>query len=488
MIDVKLATFTKRANSTAQFSGTWTTFSCALKDNCSIISPVIELRTTSNLNGYNYMYISDFGRYYFITDISHDNGSVIITGSCDVLATYKTEIGSASEYVTRSASDYNGDVIDTLYPIKAQTTMLWGGNSGSTEGGVYHTGTFDTDNITYIIGVVNNTTTDKYGAVKYYAISSGELANLMSFLLGGGIIMQTEGELTTIDATLTSFKTEIENGIVRALANPSQFIVESYAIPYTVKLGSQETVTMGWWPTTAKAYPVQRDVDFTQTVATGKLAFPTHPQATTKGKYLNTSPYMRMWLYLGVFGYYPIDTLKCVDSDGIGFTIFGDIFGNVKCNLYTYKNTEGGGYSVGAFIDTLSANVKCNFPIGQVSVDALRGASATLSTIVGTAATADPLVFAMGIGNAVQAMLPQSRTSGSTGTFCNVFQAFYCAAEAHEIVDEDNTHRGRPLCAVRQINTLSGYIQVSDADIAISGTKEENEKIKSYMNGGFYYE
>ena len=256
MIDVKLATFTKRTNSTAVFSGTWTTFSCALKEGCSVLNPVIELRTTTNCNGFNYMYIADFGRYYFITDIVHDEGSVIISGRVDVLATYKSQIGNASEYVLRSASEYDGDVIDNLYPLKAQSTFVWGGNSGSTEGGIYHTGTFDTDNITYIIGVVNNTRTDKYGAVKYYTVQSGDLADLMQFLLGGGIVLQTETELATIDSVLTQFKTEIENGIVRSLANPSQFIIESYAIPYSVDTGDAETITIGWWPSVAVGKPV----------------------------------------------------------------------------------------------------------------------------------------------------------------------------------------------------------------------------------------
>ena len=56
------------------------------------------------------------------------------------------------------------------------------------------------------------------------------------------------------------------------------------------------------------------------------------------------------------------------------------------------------------------------------------------------------------------------------------------------LVDEDNENRGRPLCKVRTINTLSGYILVTDADIEIAAMEAEQQEIRSYMEGGFFYE
>ena len=95
---------------------------------------------------------------------------------------------------------------------------------------------------------------------------------------------------------------------------------------------------------------------------------------------------------------------------------------------------------------------------------------------------------ASGIISAADAITPKARSMSSQGTFVNVFDYFYSYAEAHYVVDDDNTHRGRPLCKQVTINTLSGYILVSDPDIAITGTAEENERIKSFMASGFYYE
>lgn len=489
-IKVKLATFTKRENSTAQYAGTWVDFDCYLKDDCSVMFPRIELETGSNLHNYNYAEIPAFNRYYFITDITYSCEHVVITMKCDVLATYKTEIGSSNEYILRSASNYDGTITDSLYPVKAQTTFQVGSTSGGGTPGSPTTGTFETSEMCYVIGILNNTQTNKFGAVKYYVLDSTGLGNLMNFLLGQGVtnssIAQTDNLLDFIHNNFSTWETELQNGVVRSLMNPTEYIVESYALPYTPAVGSSETLTIGWWPTTVSGLPIVSTDQFVKGINNGSLTINKHPQATARGDYMNLSPYTRYWLYLGVFGYYPLDTMKVLNATDVDFHIYGDAFGNVKCQLSVD----------GIIIDTLSANVKCNFPIGQVNVDALGGASAMLSAI-------SPLVGvdvekgdipnslingASGVVSATRALLPQSRVSGSTGTFVDVFKSFISYCEFHEVVDDDLTHRGRPLCQNVSISSLSGYILVSDPDVSIPGTKEENQQIKQYMSSGFYYE
>ena len=476
-IKVKLWSFTKRENSTKIPTGAATEFDCVLKDDTSIVNPTIEL-SANNLTSYNYAQISDFGRYYFIRDIiSEANGLWLIELECDTLASYKTTIGSASEYVLRAASDWDGNIVDTLYPMKTETTMLVGSSGDS----------FKSEEMCYVIGILNNTTTNKFGAVKYYVIDETNLGGLMGFLLGNDILTDTQ-------TFITGLSTELQNAVARSLMNPCDFIVESYALPYRPDTAAAETLTIGWWSTPYVGYPITKGSagTFSKGIRSGSLSLPSHPQAATRGHYLSTSPYTRYWLYLGVFGYYPIDTLQCIDSADIDYNIYGDPFGNVRCQLSLDAR----------IIDTLSANVKCNFPIGQVNVDALGGASAMLNTIMPTGTSADAgdmgaqfgsiaggaISGANGILSAARSMLPQARVSGSTGTFLNVFGIFISYIESHEVVDDDLTHRGRPLCQVRTISSLSGYILVADPDIAIDGTAEENEKIKSYMAGGFYYE
>lgn len=75
-----------------------------LKSECSIMSPDILLRIVdvSALNKCNYMYIEEFNRYYYVTDIiSVRNNLVEVKGRVDVLMSFKDEIRNNSVILAR---------------------------------------------------------------------------------------------------------------------------------------------------------------------------------------------------------------------------------------------------------------------------------------------------------------------------------------------------------------------------------------------------
>lgn len=83
-------------------------YTCLLKENTSILDPVIVLQTSDSIYNYNYMYISDFGRYYFIKDIrSLNNNRWEISAHIDVLETYKTQIKANNAVIRRQQNLYN---------------------------------------------------------------------------------------------------------------------------------------------------------------------------------------------------------------------------------------------------------------------------------------------------------------------------------------------------------------------------------------------
>lgn len=85
-------------------------FNVTLKDGTSLLRPVLLLASTSQapIIGYNYMYISEFGRYYFIDDIkSVRNNMWEISAHVDVLETYKTAILANSAVIKRQTGQYN---------------------------------------------------------------------------------------------------------------------------------------------------------------------------------------------------------------------------------------------------------------------------------------------------------------------------------------------------------------------------------------------
>ena len=69
-----------------------TTLTGSLRNESSVINPTFIIEH-ENPSGFNYCYISDFGRYYFITDMtSIRTGIWKIDCSVDVLMSFKTQI------------------------------------------------------------------------------------------------------------------------------------------------------------------------------------------------------------------------------------------------------------------------------------------------------------------------------------------------------------------------------------------------------------
>ena len=66
-----------------------------LRNQTSVLNPTIRIESADNISTYNYAYISEFGRYYYITDIvSVRTNCWVISLRCDVLMSYKDEIQS----------------------------------------------------------------------------------------------------------------------------------------------------------------------------------------------------------------------------------------------------------------------------------------------------------------------------------------------------------------------------------------------------------
>lgn len=98
------------------------TFSVTLKEGTSILRPVLYLSSTSQapLTGYNYMYIADFGRYYFIDDVkSVRNDRWEVSAHVDVLETYKNAIKNNTAVIRRQQNIYNLYLDDPEFQVYA---------------------------------------------------------------------------------------------------------------------------------------------------------------------------------------------------------------------------------------------------------------------------------------------------------------------------------------------------------------------------------
>lgn len=92
------------------------TKTCVIKDdNISILSPRVQIAQFSAFKGYNYAYIADYGRYYYIDDIAVDLGGLLtLSLSVDVLQTYAADIRATKALIYRQSQHTNPLIADSL--------------------------------------------------------------------------------------------------------------------------------------------------------------------------------------------------------------------------------------------------------------------------------------------------------------------------------------------------------------------------------------
>lgn len=95
-----------------------------LKNRTSIINPVIQIQGSVPSNC-NYMYISQFGRYYYVDDITSISNDIFeISAHVDVLKTYANQIRSCRGIIARQQNNWNLYVDDGAFKTYQNEIIL----------------------------------------------------------------------------------------------------------------------------------------------------------------------------------------------------------------------------------------------------------------------------------------------------------------------------------------------------------------------------
>lgn len=93
-----------------------------LKDDCSIVDPSIVVAADANIVRFNYAYVVEFNRYYFINDIvALNNGMWTLSMHVDVLMSFKDQFLKLSAFVSRNEKEYDPLLVDDRFPIQGAT-------------------------------------------------------------------------------------------------------------------------------------------------------------------------------------------------------------------------------------------------------------------------------------------------------------------------------------------------------------------------------
>lgn len=481
---VNFYNFAKRENATYRPTGSGTEYSCILKEASSIANPTIQLDIgTAADPTFNYCYIAEFNRYYWITDwtwIKNRLWEASLT--TDLLATFKDEIGASSLYVLRSAAASDGNINDDYYPgkvnsafqvIQQQTPFTFNAQSGS-----------------FVIGIASGLH-PTYGTTTYWLLDSAQMDALMQSL--NNDIVKVANNFNTADASLA---------LQKALIDPFQYVTSciwyplAYAdMPY---VGGQASISAGGYTLDATGARISASTplkDFTMT-----FALPNHPQIA-RGNYLN-GKYRKLYLEIPPFGSCELDGMIAVNYANIVVKISLD----AVSGMGTIRVGCSNGNDIDVLLERYETRIGVPMNLSVVNSNIIGGAANMITSVIGgiTSAAMGSISGAaingvQGISGALEMIKPRVSHLGGSGSFASLTNtvpqgtptSYDVQAKLYvqfiNIVDEDLDHSGRPLCQIRQISTLTGYNVVKDGEVDINGFTGEAEAVRSYLENGFFY-
>ena len=465
---IKLGTFSKLENSTAQPVTTgWAEYSVVFKNGTDLDDPEVSLNITQSA-ALSYNYAEMFGRYYWIRNrIMERNDYCTLFLELDILATYKNEIGSSSLYVLRSAFAADGNVRDNYYPMDGTTTReRYTCSTGAAN--PFATGV-------YVVNVMGMQT----GTSTLYQFTPAQFSALINRLM----VVADGFDLT-----------DVIDQIKNALYKPMNYINSVMWFPeaFSASAISASNFYVGYWPGNTACSQITDPVKHMNAgVAYNPTVFK-HPQASSRGDYLNLAPYSEYNLVFPPFGIIPIDTTMLQGSSYFNVDLYVDALTGM--GILRGRVVEGSGDE--AVLFEVSAQYGVQLPLlANGNSGSLSGSIATISGLaagaitggIGTAALVAGAAEA-GISGIEDAIIGTTSTIGSNGSIVAHTLPKYLDCIFHNVVDGDNTHNGRPLCEVRQISTLSGYIIVSEGDVSIPAPIPVQQKLKGMLESGFFYE
>lgn len=465
--NVNLYTLSKRDNSTKRPTGSGTQYACIMKHGCGILRPSIslDLGLSDNPSVYNYAYIPAFGRYYFIEEWVFEERLWTASLVVDVLATYKTEIGNSRLYVMRAAAESDGSITDLLYPAKTGCSF-----SSSAQTNPW------TSAFCFVVGCVCDTAT--MGSIKYYVLGSGQMTVMCQALMDAPTIIDPANGFDLNDAS---------QALQLSLVDPIQYVKTCVMLPVDylelVDLGPSEQVKVfNFTPGLIQGVVIRPDTRLSKSYS---FSIPKHPNTNARGNYVNSAPFTALTLTLPPWGCIDIDTSVTCNASTLDVNIDLDPITG-KAVLVVSAN--------GIILNRIESQVGVPISLSSVTRDYIGAATSALGAAgsIGSMFMGDiaggAMGAAQGIGNAVKSIMPRTQTIGSTGAFVSNRGAFKLDAQFFRPIDDDNTHNGRPLCKMRTLNTLSGYMIIQDGDVTINGTSTEDSQIRTYLENGFYYE
>lgn len=131
-ISIQIGSTNDAANVISKTVNLRESINASLKQPCDVERPVFMLNSSLVSTADNYLYCSDFHRYYYIVDISEQPGQIAaISCEVDALKSYEEEIRALKVNVSRTENTDFSNIADSQLTTLANDEVVYLNLSGS---------------------------------------------------------------------------------------------------------------------------------------------------------------------------------------------------------------------------------------------------------------------------------------------------------------------------------------------------------------------
>ena len=483
----------KRQNSTLQataadIAGGVTFDNVYLKKLTNIDNPTLYIDgATTGVYGYNYAYIQEWGRYYFVKSADLQNDNIFkVDLELDDLATYKTQILNTTAYVIYSSSDYDRWIKDDRVPIvlhgseyvHSACPIIVPAGSGSAP-------LFKADDNECVL-----ITTVSKGGGKSDDPTGTYPGGLVTWITTEAGVKDIIDALTVDNSIWSSLRDQFGDAmgsivqIMRLPVDPT--LLPSDGNFYALYLGESAVIEKGG---TEPIY--LKRLSKTHISYSDSVGIP-----TTYLDFRRAEPYINMRVQLPFIGVVDVSSTD-FPKGSIGFKFELDLLtGSIVWTLFDPDSHES------EAIATYSGQIGSLIPIASQqianSAQLVTSAAASAAGIGGIMATGNiPGATFAGIAAAANAFYNYANKSttivgsysGNRSEFTDIIVRVIVEKLPTAIEPDTLTAiEGRPCCKVVQLSTLTGYCKTQGFSISLPVNKSVIDSINAKLDSGIYIE
>lgn len=446
---------------------------CLLKKDTGIVHPIIEIKG-ENMSMFNYAFIPDFHRYYYIVEWTSLNAHMWQAQlEVDVLATYREHILASDAFVQYAESDYNTMIPDPRLPksdscqnIKYEFPLTYFDSTGC-----------------IVLSVVSKNISGRSGMAESFAMSPSAMASLAQAFIDPGILEQLN----------------------QYFQKPLDMVLTATWIPIDIsQVGSDAGITIGDWDsgvsgkrlafgTGSHSMPIAIQVPYQAQRPDGSMTY---------ADYRNCEPYTQYTMTLPGVGQIQIPMISLLE-DGESLPIpmleysidfaTGDI-------VYRLEAPSGG------VVLTAAGNVGVPVPVANnaqsvaVAMKSAVGTVASTGMTIGSILTGNVVGAGIGIGgmtsnisNLIGSAQHSTMVNGQLGGKANAKFADKINLNIRPYLTSDSVYscrvvQGGPCFKRKRLGELSGYVKCSGVLLNCNATAEEYQMLSNYLEASANYQ